>query len=122
MRQLARRFSAYERRPSRKDPERPRTELRLLPQPIHRYACESVGLLDGAIFAFVHGGTNAQIVMLIEARRGDDDSARWTVGFGRLSEGDNFVQLDGHQFWSEAAPPRPLPRDFPSNYISKTVP
>jgi len=43
LRQLARRFSAYERRPLRKDRERSRTELRLLPQPIHRYACESAG-------------------------------------------------------------------------------
>jgi len=75
---------------------------------------QSSGVVDGAIFAFVHGGTNAQMVMLIEARLQDDESARWTVGLGRLNDIDNHVLLDDRQFWSEDSPPRPIPPDYPS--------
>ena len=121
MKRLATRFSATEQRPARKDPDRPIRPLRLLTKPIHEYSHESSSVVDGAVFAFVHG-TNAQIVMLLEARRKPDDGLGWYAGFGRLSDGDNLVRFDKREFWKELAPPRPLPHDFPSNYISKIIP
>ncbi len=121
MKQLSRRFDAHEVPVVRADPKRTPRPLRLLSTPIFRYAEKSSGVLDGAVFAFVHGGTNAQIVMLIEARLRGDKSARWTAGFGRLNSGHNHVQLDGREFWDEEDPGRPL-GDHPSNYIDKVVP
>lgn len=50
MRELARRFSAVELLPPPM-----RFDLRLLPQPILRYADADASQLDGAIFAFCHG-------------------------------------------------------------------
>jgi hypothetical protein len=64
MKELARRFSAHQYW----DPNHQRSELRLLPQPIHRYEDPGAGLLDGAVFTFVHG-TDTEIILLIELPR-----------------------------------------------------
>jgi hypothetical protein len=122
MKEIAQRFSASERQASWNDPERPRTELRLLPQPIHRYEDKSLGLSDGAVFVFAHGSTNAQIAMLLEAHAGNGDKPHWTAGFGRLNVGENSVLFDDRPFWNEDEMERPVPPDHPSNYIRKVIP
>lgn len=122
MKQLAQRFTAAERQASWNDPDRPRYELRLLTQPIYRYIDQSLRILDGAVFVFVHGGTNAQIAMLLEVQSGEGDELYWTAGFGRLNVGENQVLLDNRSFWTEAEMERPVPTEHPSNYIRKVVP
>ncbi len=119
MKQLAKRFDAYNIPTKRFDVDQKRILLRRLPKPIHRYSNETAGVLDGAMFGFVHGGTNVQVVMLIEARRQNDQEWSWTVGFGRLDAGDNIIQFDDKEFWREAAIPDPLPEDWPSNYFHR---
>ena len=52
MKQIAKRFSASERRASWNDPKRPRHELRLLSQPIYRYHDDRLGIIDGAVYRF----------------------------------------------------------------------
>jgi hypothetical protein len=121
MRSLTRRFSASERQASWNDPARPRTELRLLSQPVYRYEDESEGVIDGAVFLFVHGSTNAQIAMLLEAQVDEDGKGAWTTGFGRLNVGENTVLLDERKFWLEPEMERPVPPDHPSNYIRKVI-
>lgn len=62
MREFARACSA-----TRRERDGNVSELRLLPQPIYRYAAPEAGLIDGAIFSFVQG-TDPELFLLIEAR------------------------------------------------------
>jgi hypothetical protein len=59
-------------------------ELRLLPQPIYRYAAPKQGIVTGALFAFVQG-TDPDIFLLIEARGKDADGARWHFAAARMN-------------------------------------
>ena len=47
-----------------------RWELRLLSKPLHRYGKPDTEILDGALFAFVHG-TDPEVWLLVEARSTD---------------------------------------------------
>lgn len=76
-----------------------RFELRLLPQPIYRYENRAAGIIDGAVYALVHG-TNPEVLLLIEANARDDGPARWTVCFGSLAAARCVVRLDGEEFWT----------------------
>jgi len=92
MRQLAERFDAHQFWEER-------FELRLLPKPIYRYEDADGGLLDGALYALVHG-TNPEVLLLIEAHATDDGAARWKVGFGSLAGAHCVVRLDGKEYWT----------------------
>ena len=83
MRDLARQFSVV-----RDHPEQGRGEVRLLPQPIYRYAAESAGVVDGAIFAFVEG-TDPEAYLILEAA--DAKRPAWRFAFARM----NIVAFDG---------------------------
>jgi hypothetical protein len=79
LKQLAKEFSAtgiY-----RKDANE--TELRLLPNPIHRYAAPKHGIISGGLFAFVRS-TDPDIFLLIEARGKDASNARWQFAATRM--------------------------------------
>ena len=92
MRQIASRFDAHQFWEER-------FELRLLPNPIYRYGKDSERIIDGGVFALVHG-TNPEVFLLVEAHAADDGSARWKVGFGSLAGAKCVVQLDGKEFWT----------------------
>jgi serine/threonine protein kinase len=77
-----------------------RVELRVLPEPIHRYADHAAGLLDGAIFAFT-SGDNPEIVLLIEAGCRGEVAPRWRYGLARLSGASLSVTLDGGAVWKQ---------------------
>lgn len=78
MRRLAREFTAAKR-----DRDGGVGELRLLTQPVYRYADPAGGLLDGALFTFVQG-TDPEVFLLLEAR--DDRGApRWTFAAARMN-------------------------------------
>jgi hypothetical protein len=62
MRNLARQFTAEQTQ----GPVQPVQRLRLLPQPIYRYAKESDESLDGAIFGFLREG-DLETILVIEA-------------------------------------------------------
>lgn len=114
MRDAARRFRAFEffAPVNRTQLELERFELRLLPQPVHRYSDPGSGLVDGAIFVFAYG-TNPEIVLLIEARReGKDESgASWTYGLARVAGAELHVELDHHEVWKQPRVPMPSRRD-----------
>ena len=74
------------------------------------------------MFAFVHGGTNSQLVMLIDGRQRADGTLQWTIDFGRLDLEDNHVQLDGAEFLSDIEEAGRRPEDWPWNYFDKVVP
>jgi hypothetical protein len=83
-------------------PDQKGLELRLLPEPMHRYADAGSGLLDGAIFVFAHG-SNPEIVLLVEARGQGKSGAKWHYGFARLSAAGLSVSLAGRDVWTQSA-------------------
>ena len=99
MKEISRRFEAHEFW----DPDNSRFELRLLIQPVHRYADESHSVIDGAVFVLAHD-TNPEILVQLEAH-GDSSDARWKVSFSRLGSAELHVLLDGKEFWTAPRTP-----------------
>jgi len=95
MREIARRFKVSESLdPARNDPS-DRFELRLLPQPVHRYSDPEAGLVDGALFLMAYG-RNPEIALLIEARREGQHEPAWSYGLARIGAARFRVSLDDH--------------------------
>jgi hypothetical protein len=59
-----------------------RSQLRLMVQPLYRYADQRRGLIDGAIFSYA-AGTNPEALVLIECRKAED-AATWHAAFARF--------------------------------------
>ncbi|HEV3338759.1 MAG TPA: hypothetical protein VG125_00335 [Pirellulales bacterium] len=94
LKDAARRFTAHEFW----DPNRSRYELRLLVQPVHRYADPTAGVQDGAVFVFAHG-TNPECLLLIDAAGESLESARWSYALVRSGDAELHVELDGREVW-----------------------
>ncbi|MGH7138224.1 MAG: hypothetical protein ACREHD_20930 [Pirellulales bacterium] len=104
MRDVARRFTAHEFW----HPDNSRHELRVLPQPIHRYSDPEEKVQDGAVFAIVHG-TNPEAVVLIEildlsVGTGSAGRGHWQYAVLRSSDAEGHVELDGKEVsaWDRA--------------------
>jgi hypothetical protein len=98
MKQLAKDFSG-----SKKEKEDPNLiELRLLPQPIYRYAAPKEGIINGGLFTLVHG-TDPEIFILIEARGEKADSARWQYAVTRMTGVEVRLRHQDKEVWSEDA-------------------
>ena len=92
MRQLARRFTGH-----LVTREGEQHELRLLTQPVYRYAAANEGVLDGGLFALVQG-TDPDILFLIEAR--GKPEPKWHFAAARMQNCALAVQFDGREIWS----------------------
>jgi hypothetical protein len=79
MKQLAKEFSGFKMTP----PAGTEVEVRLLPQPVYRYAAPKQGVVQGGLFAFVQG-TDPEILLLVEARGKDVASATWQYAAARM--------------------------------------
>jgi hypothetical protein len=110
LRELARRFKAFEWLSSSPNAAPERYELRLLPQPIHRYADPKSGLIDGAMFFFTYG-TNPEIALLIEARREGDGGPSWSYGLARIAGAELHAELDDKEIWTRSKEFGPGARD-----------
>lgn len=95
LRTLARDFSGSKR--EREDTRD--VELRLLPQPIHRYAVPAKGIHAGGLFTLVHG-TDPEIFVLIEARGKDAATARWQFAAARMNSVEMRLRHKDKQVWS----------------------
>ncbi len=93
MRTLARRFTANQTWMG------DRSELRLLPTSIRMYESADEGLLDGGLFAFVHGGTNPEIILILEAMH-DTNEDYWQYGCVRLGHAQMQAKFDDREAWS----------------------
>ena len=93
MRALAKRFSANQT--WRGDS----AELRLLPTPVRLYESADEKVLDGGLFVFSHGGTNPEVVLILEAIRGDDGD-HWQFGCVRLGHAEMHVKFDDREVWT----------------------
>jgi hypothetical protein len=84
---------------SKKEREGEQEELRLLPQPIHRYATPKEGILNGALFAFVQG-TDPELFLLIEARGATAARARWQFAATRMNSVEVRLRHRGREVWA----------------------
>ena len=104
MKTLARRFAAHQFwRTSTEN--NVRFDLRALPQPIHRYADEQAGIVEGAAFLFAHE-IEPELILLIEAVK-SGNAPSWQYGVAPLGSAEFHVELDGEQVFSRdrAIPP-----------------
>jgi hypothetical protein len=84
------------------EPEHASSALRLLPQPVHRYARTDGDVIDGTLFLFVWE-TNPEVVMQLEALGGS--APGWRASFGRVAASRLVVSRKGKPVW-EAEPVR----------------
>jgi hypothetical protein len=98
IRQIARRFAAFEK-DYYTDPQNGfRREMRLLPQPIYRYPSESEESLDGAFFAFVCSG-NLELLLAIEAEKDGSKGLRWVFAPYPVTVHELNLQFDKKPVW-----------------------
>jgi hypothetical protein len=119
LKQLAREFSA-----TKKEREGGRGELRLLTQPIYRYASPEEGVLDGGLFAFVQG-TDPEVFLLLEARGGKQDQARWEFAATRMNSVALQLRHRDNEIWAvEAMPWREIydHRQIYTSFLFKDIP
>jgi hypothetical protein len=95
MRQLVKNFSGSKKEREDMNP----TELRLLPQPVYRYAAPKQGVVTGGLFALVHG-TDPDIWVLVEARGEDAAAARWQFAAARMNSVEVHLRYRGEKVWS----------------------
>ena len=100
LKDLARKLSAHEFW----DPDNSRFELRLLVQPVHRYADAESKLHDGAVFVLAHG-TNPEVLVLIEALGDSLEAARWHYSLARLGSAEMHVAIDDKEVWKQDRTP-----------------
>lgn len=100
MKELARRFKAYEFFQPKGSNSIERYELRLLPQPIHRYADTASGIGDGALFVIAYG-TNPEIILVIEAHDQKGSRPSWRFALARVAGAELHVTLDDSEVWKQ---------------------
>lgn len=67
----------------------PTERLTLLPTPLHRYEVAAENIVDGAVFSFAVS-TNAEILLMLEARKESDGSLNWYWSAARA----HYVELN----------------------------
>ena len=99
MRGLARNFSARAIKGAPQYEEGSRWELRLVPEPLHRYQPKSGDVVDGAIFSFAQE-TDPEVVLLLEARRDDGGKLSWYFGGARACAWKLELDYRKKRVWS----------------------
>jgi hypothetical protein len=74
-----------------------RRDLRLLTQPLYRYEGTAGDSVHGALFVFVMG-TDPEIIVLIEARKGND-GLQWNYALARMTHAHLSVSYRGRELW-----------------------
>ena len=88
MKELLTQFQAEE------DLDGQRTQLRLLPRPVHRYRCADAKIEDGGMFLYVFG-TNPEVLTQIEAL----SDRTWQISFARCSSAALKVMRGEKAVW-----------------------
>jgi len=74
-----------------------KSQLRLMVQPLYRYADQQRGLIDGAIFSYA-AGTNPEALLVIECRE-SQDAAAWHAAFARFGANACQARQDEVVVW-----------------------
>ncbi|MBI3463409.1 MAG: hypothetical protein HY000_10170 [Planctomycetes bacterium] len=95
MRAIARRFA-----PASHDPRTDQAEqLRLLTQPLYRFAADASGVIDGALFAYVVSN-DPELLLLLEAVRDRATGITgWQFSLARMSSRKQVVRVEDKQIW-----------------------
>ena len=94
MRKLARRFRGED------DLTATVSVLRLMPNPMVRYADEENGVIDGALFALVQG-TDPELLIQIEAREDERQNHEYWWALAPMTSANLEGYLDGNRVWSK---------------------
>ena len=94
MKRIARRFRAFEYFGE----DFTRTQLRLLPREVYRYADRKTSLLDGALFVLTRG-TNPDVMLFVEAHGTDFSTATWKYALIRRGQAESVGLLDRKVVW-----------------------
>ena len=78
-----------------------KSQLRLMVQPLFRYADEERGLIDGAIFSFA-SGTNPEALLIVECRKAGNAVA-WHAAFVRFGASACQARLGEAVVWERPA-------------------
>lgn len=73
-------------------------ELRLIDRPLHRFADPEQGLVDGAFYAFA-GGTNPEVLLIVECRKDGSGNSTWYQGFARMGAGRLIARFGDAVVW-----------------------
>jgi hypothetical protein len=94
MRTLARRFSGacYYKEDA--------TQLRLMPQPLYRFADKKQGILDGALFALVVSNDAEMFLLLEAAADAAKEKPKWRYSLARMSSLKHVIRLDDQEIWT----------------------
>jgi hypothetical protein len=103
MRALAKRFAAEQMW------QGDRAQLRLLTTPVWQYEAGDAGASSGGLFVFAHGGTNPEVVLILEVTRHNDEE-RWSFGCVRLGHAEMSVSFDDRNVWNVAVYRRENPK------------
>jgi hypothetical protein len=99
MKDLVRQIKAHENFKPRKDASIERYQLRVLPQPVHRYEDAKSGVIDGGLFIIAYG-QNPEIALLVEATREGPSQPAWHFGCARIAIAEVHVDFDNKELWS----------------------
>jgi hypothetical protein len=83
--------------------------LRLLAQPLVRYAGDEQRPLDGAVFAFVRA-TDPDVLLLLEARADGAGDARWRYALARMHCGALAMSYQQREVWNVEQMAHPFAR------------
>jgi hypothetical protein len=97
MKQIARRFTATIVQDAKRNQ---RDAMRLLPQPIYRYASPQQAVVDGAVFGLTATGTNPDLLLAIELHDKPAGAAAWHYGLAGMTSGGLTVRLDDAEVWT----------------------
>src|SRR5262249_41849480 len=80
-------------------------ETRTMAKPLFEYVDPQTKLPLGAIFGMSSTGTNPDLLLLVEVRRGADGKERWEYAHARMTSASVRVRLDDAAIWSEGFAP-----------------
>lgn len=96
-RAIARRFTASEDFRTTPNSEPSRFELRLTPQPVYQYTSDKLGVLSGAVFAFVNG-TDPEVLLVVEAYT-DKQTTGWRYLLAPMTCWAVAASWEGEPVW-----------------------
>jgi hypothetical protein len=103
MKELVQRFSANDFEPNGPG----RMQMRLLSQPLWRYAALDSGLVEGALF----GTEGVAALFLIEAHRNENSKLVWRYAVTGMSAWALSIKLDDKEVWNKPFTAGPAPYD-----------
>jgi hypothetical protein len=98
LRELAKRFSGTSR-----DVQNGLQEMRLLAQPLYRYAAPQQKLVDAAIFGLTNNGTNPDLLIVLEILGGKEAPPTWRFAAAQMTTAELKLRWDDREVWTAPA-------------------